>query len=45
MPYRHAHWYLLSLFPLAALAFWFNYLSQLRTVPIEFHIHGITATL
>ena len=45
MPYRHARWYLLSLFPLAALAFWFNYLSQLRSVPVEFHAHGITATL
>lgn len=45
MPYRHAHWYLLILFPLAGLAFWFNYLSQLGSVPIEFHAHGITATL
>ena len=45
MPYRHAHWYLLSLFPLAALAFWPSYLSQFRTAPAEFHMHGITATL
>ena len=28
MPFRHAHWYMLSLFPLAALAFWPNYLSK-----------------
>ena len=45
MPYRHAHWYLLALFPLAGLAFWPSYLSQLRTAPGEFHLHGITATL
>lgn len=45
MPYRHAHWYLLSLFPLAALAFWPSYLSQFRTASVEFHMHGITATL
>jgi hypothetical protein len=45
MPYRHAHWYLLALFPLTALAFWPSYISQLRTAPAEFHMHGITATL
>jgi len=45
MPYRNAHWYLLGLFPLAALAFWPQYLSQVRTASFEFHAHGITATL
>lgn len=45
MPYRHAHWYLLSLFPLAGLAFWPSYLSQFRTAEAEFHMHGISATL
>lgn len=45
MPYRHAHWYLLALFPLAGLAFWPSYLSQLGTASAEFHVHGITATL
>ena len=45
MPYRHAHWYLLALFPLAGLAFWQGYLSQLRTSSLEFHLHGITASL
>lgn len=45
MPYRHAHWYLLSLFPLSALAFWPSYLSQLKTAGAEFHVHGISATL
>jgi hypothetical protein len=45
MPYRHAHWWLLSLFPLAVLAFWPNYLSQIRTAATEFHAHGITASL
>ena len=45
MPYRHAHWYLLALFPLAALAFWQSYLSQFASASMEFHAHGITATL
>jgi hypothetical protein len=45
MPYRYAHWYLLSLFPLAGLAFWQGYISQIRTASFEFHAHGITATL
>jgi hypothetical protein len=45
MPYRHAHWYLLSLFPLAGLAFWPNYLSIFAASPVAFHVHGITASL
>ena len=45
MPYRHAHWWILGLFPLAALAFWPNYLSTIGTAPAEFHAHGITAAL
>ena len=45
MPNRHAHWYLLALFPLAGLAFWQGYLSQIRTASFEFHAHGVTATL
>jgi hypothetical protein len=45
MPYRHAHWWLLALFPLTALAFWPNYFSDLRGAPVAFHVHGITASL
>jgi hypothetical protein len=45
MPYRHAHWYLLALFPLATLAFWPSYVSQFTTASMEFHTHGITAAL
>jgi hypothetical protein len=45
MPYRHAHFYILALFPFAGFAFWQSYLSQLSTASIEFHMHGITATL
>ncbi|MBI1682456.1 hypothetical protein [Caulobacter hibisci] len=45
MPYRHAHFYVLAIFPLAGLAFWPAYLSQVTTASIEFHAHGITATL
>lgn len=45
MPYRHAHWWILALFPVAALAFWFSYLSVLSTSPPSYHLHGITASL
>lgn len=45
MPYRHAHWYLLLLFPLTGLAFWPNYLSKFSASPYAFHVHGITASL
>ena len=45
MPYRHAHWYLLALFPLAGVAFWQSYLSQFSSASMEFHAHGITASL
>nr|WP_314445386.1 hypothetical protein [uncultured Sphingomonas sp.] len=44
MPYRHAHWYILALFPLIALAFWPNYFAQFRSASWEFHAHGATAT-
>ncbi|QIL02915.1 hypothetical protein G7078_09055 [Sphingomonas sinipercae] len=44
MPYRHAHWYLLALFPLAGLAFWQSYISQFTTASGEFHAHGLTAS-
>lgn len=43
MPYRHAHWWILGLFPLAALAFWPSYLSTIGTASLEFHAHGVTA--
>jgi uncharacterized membrane protein YozB (DUF420 family) len=45
MPYRHAHWYLLLLFPLTGLAFWPNYFSKFAASPNAFHVHGITASL
>ena len=45
MPYRHAHWWILALFPLAAFAFWPSYISTIGTASFEFHAHGITATL
>ena len=45
MPFRHAHWWILGLFPLALLAFWPNYLSVLSTSPPSYHLHGITASL
>jgi hypothetical protein len=45
MPYRHAHWYLLLLFPLTGLAFWPNYFSKFAASPYAFHVHGLTASL
>ena len=45
MPYRHAHLYVLCLFPLAGLAFWPGYLGQFAASPPEFHVHGATASL
>jgi hypothetical protein len=43
MPYRHAHWYIVGLFPLIALAFWPSYWSVLGTASWQFHVHGATA--
>jgi hypothetical protein len=45
VPYRHAHWWLLLLFPLTGLAFWRGYFSQLGTAPYALHVHGVTASL
>jgi hypothetical protein len=45
MPYRHAHYWLLLLFPLTALAFWPAYFGKLAEAPYAFHVHGATATL
>lgn len=44
MPYRHAHWYILALFPLIVLAFWPNYFATFGSASWEFHAHGATAT-
>lgn len=45
MPYRHAHWYLLALFPLVALAFWPSYFAILATAPVAQHAHAAAGTL
>lgn len=45
MPFRHAHWWVLGTFPLAALAFWPNYLSTIGTSPWSYHLHGATASM
>ena len=44
MPFRHAHWWILATFPLAALAFWPQYLSAFSTSPWSYHFHGLTAS-
>ena len=45
MPFRHAHWWIAAIFPVALLAFWPNYVSKLATSPPSFHFHGLTASL
>lgn len=44
VPYRHAHRWLLALFPMIAVAFWPGYLGQFREAPFALHAHGMTAT-
>lgn len=44
MPYRHAHLWLLALFPLIGVAFWPGYLRQFGAAPFALHAHGMTAT-
>lgn len=45
MPYRHAHWYLLALFPLVGLAFWPTYFAIFLTSPAALHAHAAVGTL
>lgn len=45
MPFRHAHWWVLATFPLAALAFWPSYLSAFGSSPWSYHLHGATASM
>lgn len=45
MPYRHAYYYLLALFPLTLFAFWPGYFSDLRGADYSAHVHGVTASL
>lgn len=45
MPYRHAHWYLLALFPLIGLAFWPTYFSIFSTAAVPLHAHAAAGTL
>lgn len=45
MPYRHAHYYLLLLIALTAIAFWPIYFSVLPSASVALHIHGFSASL
>lgn len=44
MPYRHAHLWLLALFPVIVLSFWPGYFGHLGSARAAQHAHGITAT-
>ena len=45
MPYRQAHYYLLLLILLTALAFWPIYFAVLPSASLALHIHGLSASL
>ena len=45
MPFRRAHWALLLLAPVIALAFWPQYFGALGSASFAFHAHGITASV
>jgi len=45
MPYRRAHYYLLLLIVLTAVAFWPSYFAVLPGANIALHIHSFTASL
>ena len=45
MPFRHAHYYVLLLFPAAFLAFWFQFFSRLPEATLAVHVHSWTASL
>jgi len=45
MPYRHAHYWLLALFPLIVISFWPGYFGHILSARPAQHAHGMTATL
>lgn len=44
MPYRHAHYWLIALFPIIVLAFWPLYFSDIAGARPAQHAHAVTAT-
>jgi hypothetical protein len=44
MPFRYAHWMLVALAPVIALAFWPAYFGDLANASFAFHAHGLTAS-
>lgn len=45
MPYRQAPYAVAILLAFTVLAFWPGYYGVLRTAPLAFHVHGISATI
>lgn len=43
--YRNAHWWILAILPLIALAFWPGYFSQIGTSSVAHHVHAMGGTL
>ena len=44
MPFKHAHWLVVALLPVIALAFWPAYFGNLRGASVAFHAHGLSAS-
>jgi hypothetical protein len=44
MPYRQAHWYVGFVLLVILAGFWATYWSAVRSVPLAFHVHALTAS-
>lgn len=45
MPYRHAHYYVLVVIAVIVAGFWPSYFAAWRSVPWQFHAHGVAASI
>src|SRR5688572_17947648 len=45
MPYRHAPYYVLLCIAVILVGFWPSYFAPIRTVPWQFHAHGVAASI
>lgn len=44
MPYRQAHWFVGLVLLVILAGFWATYWSTVRSVPLAFHVHALTAS-
>ncbi|HET9355173.1 MAG TPA: hypothetical protein VFO42_03300 [Sphingomicrobium sp.] len=45
MPYPRAHYYVLACMAVIAVGFWPSYFAPFRSVPWQFHAHGVAASI